>query len=218
MDENYNKKTLIYNKKMNFFYFEIAIPMPIRGSFIYKCNSFLRNGSRVEVSFRNRTVMGIVIQQVKKKPEFTVKEVKKICEKEPIFNKKELDCLIWASKYYHHPIGDVFNTFTPKLLKTRKKGLELEKQYEEESYELNNPEDSFRLTNEQINAIENIKVDDIIGSIISKNEDEDTVFKAKLAIMELDDVKKSKDTKLKQEIRKAKTLIEVVSHLQKVMK
>ena len=145
---------------MNFFYFEIAIPMPIRGSFIYKCNSFLRNGSRVEVSFRNRTVMGIVIQQVKKKPEFTVKEVKKICEKEPIFNKKELDCLIWASRYYHHPIGDVFNTFTPKLLKTRKKGLELEKQYEEESYELNNPENSYRLTNEQINAIENIKVDD----------------------------------------------------------
>lgn len=59
---------------------------------------------------------------------------------------------------------------------------------------------------------------DIIGSIIDKNEDEDTIFKAKLAIMELDAVKKSKATKLKQEIRKAKTLIEVVSYLQKVMK
>ena len=54
--------------------------------------------------------------------------------------------------------------------------------------------------------------------IIDKNEDEDTIFKAKLAIMELDAVKKSKATKLKQEIRKAKTLIEVVSYLQKVMK
>lgn len=69
-----------------------------------------------------------------------------------------------------------------------------------------------------IERVENIKVDDIIGSIISKNKDEDTVFKSKLAVMELDDVKKSKDTKLKQEIRKAKTLIEVVSYLQKVMK
>ena len=59
---------------------------------------------------------------------------------------------------------------------------------------------------------------DIIGSIIDKNEDEDTIFKAKLAIMELDAVKESKATKLKQEIRKAKTLIEVVSYLQKVMK
>ena len=42
-----------------------------------------------------------------------------------------------------------------------------------------------------VERIENIKVDDIIGSIISKNEDEDTIFRAKLAIMELDAVKKS---------------------------
>ncbi len=69
-----------------------------------------------------------------------------------------------------------------------------------------------------IENIVNVAVTDIIGSIIDKNEDEDTVFKAKLAVMELDNVKKSKDTKLKQEIRKAKTLIEVVSYLQKVMK
>jgi len=69
-----------------------------------------------------------------------------------------------------------------------------------------------------VENIVNVPVTDIIGSIIDKNEDEDTVFKAKLAIMELDAVKKSKATKLKQEIRKAKTLIEVVSYLQKVMK
>ena len=69
-----------------------------------------------------------------------------------------------------------------------------------------------------VENVVNVPVTDIIGSIIDKNEDEATVFKAKLAVMELDDVKKSKDTKLKQEIRKAKTLIEVVSYLQKVMK
>lgn len=69
-----------------------------------------------------------------------------------------------------------------------------------------------------VENVVNVPVTDIIGSIIDKNEDEDTVFKTKLAVMELDDVKKSKDTKLKQEIRKAKTLIEVVSYLQKVMK
>ena len=69
-----------------------------------------------------------------------------------------------------------------------------------------------------IERIENIKVDDIIGSIVSKNEDDDTIFRAKLAVMELDAVKKSKDTKVKQEIRKANTLIEVVSKLEKFMK
>ena len=69
-----------------------------------------------------------------------------------------------------------------------------------------------------VERIENIKVDDIIGSIISKNKDEDTIFKSKLAIMELDIVKESKATKVKQEIRKAKTLIDVIVNLKKFMK
>ena len=67
-----------------------------------------------------------------------------------------------------------------------------------------------------VERIENIKVDDIIGTIISKNEDEDTLFKAKLAIMELDSVKGSKATKVKQDIRKAKSLIELISHMNKL--
>ena len=70
----------------------------------------------------------------------------------------------------------------------------------------------------RVEEIVNVPVTDIIGSIIDKNKDEDTIFKSKLAVMELDDVKKSKDTKLKQEIRKANTLIEVVSKLEKFMK
>ena len=70
----------------------------------------------------------------------------------------------------------------------------------------------------RIENIVNVSVTDIIGSIIDKNEDEDTLFKAKLAVMELDDVKKSKDTKAKQEIRKANTLIEVIGQLKNFMK
>tara|TARA_B110000196_G_scaffold209333_1_gene179419 strand:- start:227 stop:685 length:459 start_codon:yes stop_codon:yes gene_type:complete len=56
----------------------------------------------------------------------------------------------------------------------------------------------------------------IIETIMANNEDEDTLFKAKLTIMELDIVKKSKKTKSKQEIRKAKSLIEVISILNKL--
>jgi hypothetical protein len=69
-----------------------------------------------------------------------------------------------------------------------------------------------------VERIENIQVQDIIGSIISKNEDEDTIFRSKLAVMELDIVKESKDTKVKQEIRKANTLIEVIGQLKNFMK
>ena len=67
-----------------------------------------------------------------------------------------------------------------------------------------------------VERIENIKVDDIIGSIISKNEDEDSLFRAKLAVMELDSAKASNKTKVKQDIRKAKSLIEVISNISKL--
>ena len=63
-----------------------------------------------------------------------------------------------------------------------------------------------------------IPVTDIIGTIISKNEDEDTIFRSKLAVMELDIIKESKATKAKQEIRKANTLIEVIGQLKNFMK
>ena len=59
-------------------------------------------------------------------------------------------------------------------------------------------------------------VTDIIGTIMANNEDEDMLFKAKLAAMELDIVKKSKDTKVKSNIRKAKSLIEVIAEINKL--
>mgnify|MGYP000418314583 CR=1 FL=1 len=67
-----------------------------------------------------------------------------------------------------------------------------------------------------IERIENIKVDDIIGTITANNENEDMLFKAKLSVMELDMVKESKDTKIKSDIRKAKSLIELISEMNKL--
>ena len=67
-----------------------------------------------------------------------------------------------------------------------------------------------------IERIENIQVDNIIGAIMSKNHDEDSLFRAKLAVMELPDAKASKKTKVKQDIRKAKSLIELISNISKL--
>ena len=61
-----------------------------------------------------------------------------------------------------------------------------------------------------------IPVTDIIGTIIANNEDEDMLFKAKLSVMELDMVKGSKSKKAKQDIRKAKSLIELISEMNKL--
>ena len=85
-------------------------------------------------------------------------------------------------------------------------------------------QEASRLYNEEINAAAaemnktNIPVNNVVNHILEFNEDEDMIFKSKLAIMELDIVKKSKATKVKQEIRKAKTLLEVISNMYKIMK
>ena len=58
--------------------------------------------------------------------------------------------------------------------------------------------------------------DEVMNKVLELNEDEDTLFKAKLTIMELDIVKKSKKTKVKSDIRKAKSLIEVIAEINKL--
>ena len=57
----------------------------------------------------------------------------------------------------------------------------------------------------------------LINHILKLNENEDIIFKSKLAIMDLDIIKKSKETKFKQEIRKSKTLLDVIGNLHKFM-
>ena len=85
--------------------------------------------------------------------------------------------------------------------------------------------EASRVYNEVINAAAaemnktneaSILSSDIIEMIIANNEDEDVLFKAKLSVMELDMVKESKSTKAKHDIRKAKSLIELISEMNKL--
>ena len=159
MDENHNKKPLLYNGKMNFFYFQIAVPIPIREVFTYKSSQMLPKGARVQISFGSKTLIGIVIEQLKSKPTYEVKEVSKIFENKPIFESNIFNCLIWASKYYHHPIGEVFQTFTPNLLRNDKKSLPNIEDSSINDYKVNESDMHQSLTASQTKAIKNINTD-----------------------------------------------------------
>jgi hypothetical protein len=88
-------------------------------------------------------------------------------------------------------------------------------------------QEASRLYNEEINAAAaemnktNTEVAftdyKLINHILKLNENEDIIFKSKLTIMDLDIIKKSKKTKFKQDIRKSKTLLDVIVNLQKFM-
>ena len=61
--------------------------------------------------------------------------------------------------------------------------------------------------------IDVMKSSQIIGAILEQNSNEEELFKAKLAIFEIENIKKSKDRELKTAIRKSKTLFELFATL-----
>ena len=119
----------------------------------------LPKGARVQISFGSKTLIGIVIEQLKSKPTYEVKEVSKIFENKPIFESNIFNCLIWASKYYHHPIGEVFQTFTPNLLRNDKKSLPNIDDSSINDYNVNVNDMHQDLTASQTKAIKNINID-----------------------------------------------------------
>ena len=102
---------------MNIFYYDVAIPIPIRETFTYECKESIQVGSRVLVEFRKKKVVGHIVKEVIKKPNFYTIQISEILDEEPIFKSNDIDILFWLADYYQHPIGEVFDTFCPPTLR-----------------------------------------------------------------------------------------------------
>lgn len=102
---------------MNIFYYDVAIPIPIRETFTYECKESIQVGSRVLVEFRKKKVVGHIVKAVSKKPNFYTIQISEILDEEPIFKSNDIDILFWLADYYQHPIGEVFDTFCPPILR-----------------------------------------------------------------------------------------------------
>ena len=104
-----------------YFFVAIAIPTPLRNLFHYSLpsNTKVIKGSRVRVSFGSRKVVGVVME-INSEPDIQVTKIKQILEvlnpegdiPEPI-----IKLCLWASEYYHHPIGEVVATALPTSLR-----------------------------------------------------------------------------------------------------
>ena len=102
---------------MNIFYYDVAIPIPIRETFTYECKESIQVGSRVLVEFRKKKVVGHIVKAVSKKPNFYTIQISEILDEEPIFKSNDIDILFWLADYYQHPIGEVFDNFCPPILR-----------------------------------------------------------------------------------------------------
>lgn len=80
----------------------------------------LQPGIRVEIPLGKRqTVVGWVVVCHNNPSPFTLKPILNILDEEPLFTPDLWQLLIFASDYYHHPLGMVLKAATPKALRQK---------------------------------------------------------------------------------------------------
>ena len=100
----------------------IALPVKLRRLFDYKVEegrAAPKLGSRVLVPLQKRFVVGIVcdVSDTSLLPDSKLRPIKKTLDSEAALTPELFDLLNWASRYYHHPIGEVMQAALPTKLR-----------------------------------------------------------------------------------------------------
>ena len=141
---------------MNIFYYDIAISIPIRETFTYQSKEIIKSGSRVAVKFRNKDIVGYLVKKLDDKPDFLTTDISEILDREPIFKPSDMQIILWLADYYHHPIGEVFDTFCPPALRKIIKTDTLIAA-EDTRYLASKEDKVFELNEEQVDCLKEIK-------------------------------------------------------------
>lgn len=91
-------------------------------AFCYRAPGTCRLGARVKVSFGRRSLVGVAVEVLKKPPAGvgTIKPVLDVLDSESLLPATSRQLLAWCAQYYHHPIGEVYATALPALLRQGK--------------------------------------------------------------------------------------------------
>lgn len=149
---------------------KVAIPVPLRQLFDYlppleQSNVTGLPGMRVAVPFGNQKKVGIIVASAKTSdlPKAKLKRAYALLDQEPLFPTTLLDLIQWASKYYHAPLGEVFETALPSRLRklelpTSRKKKKIE---ETRSQEIRSETSATHQTTLQLNSAQQQAVDAI---------------------------------------------------------
>jgi primosomal protein N' (replication factor Y) (superfamily II helicase) len=99
---------------------KVAVPVPLRRVFDYlPAGQMPKRGCRVKVPFGARQMVGVVldISEHSLLDPAKLKPINSIVDQRPILDETIMSLCEWASGYYHHPIGEVFATALPVLLR-----------------------------------------------------------------------------------------------------
>lgn len=104
-------------------YVQVALPVPLHREFEYAIDAEKRleytTGCRVEVPFGNKKLIGIVLAVVTETQidSRKIKSVSALIDTHPIFNESLLRLAKWMAHFYICPLGEVFATMLPSLLR-----------------------------------------------------------------------------------------------------
>jgi primosomal protein N' (replication factor Y) len=102
----------------------VALPVPLRTTFTYGVPDALRDsvqpGSRVLVPFRDKLLVGVVVECVQHAPESTkIREISKVMDFLPALTPKLIELGHWIAGYYLAPVGEVFRAMLPPVTELR---------------------------------------------------------------------------------------------------
>jgi len=108
-------------------FLKVAIPVPLDRLFDYRLPADiaadnLQPGIRVKVPFGNTHKIGILLEISPSsdiEPD-RLKAVSAVLDDKPLLSELDINLLIWASRYYHHPVGEVFHSAIPVALRKGK--------------------------------------------------------------------------------------------------
>lgn len=103
-------------------YAEIILPLPLYGTYTYEvpgeAHSVVQAGMRVMVQFGKKKVYtGIVESLHNNRPDYEVKPLLAVLDRQPVLRYPQLKLWNWISEYYLCSIGDVYKAAVPAGLK-----------------------------------------------------------------------------------------------------
>lgn len=117
--------------------FRVAIALPVYRLFDYLAPeqvelTHFKPGIRVEVPFGKAKKIAFLVECVQHSDIDIgkLKRIEQILDETPLLSTKDLALLHWASRYYHHPLGEVFSSAFPVALRQGKSvDIQTEKRY-----------------------------------------------------------------------------------------
>jgi primosomal protein N' (replication factor Y) (superfamily II helicase) len=109
-------------------YCNVALPVPLRSLFTYVIPDHLREtiqpGTRVQVPFRKKSLIGVVIDLTASAPQETkIREITRSIDHTPALTPKLIELGLWIANYYLAPVGEVFRAMLPPPTEIRTKRL-----------------------------------------------------------------------------------------------